>query len=55
MQNICFYVGTIKRFDGVLFHVFVLCFQLALDMWRKLMIEPLQPMLIGMLLKEIKK
>uniref|UniRef100_A0A8C1WLY2 Cullin-2 n=1 Tax=Cyprinus carpio TaxID=7962 RepID=A0A8C1WLY2_CYPCA len=28
--------------------------ELALDMWRKLMIEPLQPMLIGMLLKEIK-
>ncbi|TRY89170.1 hypothetical protein DNTS_018083, partial [Danionella cerebrum] len=27
--------------------------ELALDMWRKLMIEPLQPMLIGMLLKEI--
>uniref|UniRef100_A0A671M249 Cullin-2 n=1 Tax=Sinocyclocheilus anshuiensis TaxID=1608454 RepID=A0A671M249_9TELE len=28
--------------------------ELALDMWRKLMIEPLQPMLVGMLLKEIK-
>lgn len=36
-------------------YFFVLCSQLALDMWRKLMIEPLQPMLIGMLLKEIKK
>lgn len=33
------------------------CFslQLALDMWRKLMIEPLQAVLIRMLLNEIKK
>ncbi|MBN3311157.1 CUL2 protein, partial [Amia calva] len=29
--------------------------ELALDMWRKLMIEPLQTVLIRMLLKEIKK
>lgn len=29
--------------------------QLALDMWRKLMIEPLQAVLIRMLLNEIKK
>ena len=32
-----------------------LCPQLALDMWRKLMIEPLQAVLIRMLLNEIKK
>lgn len=32
-----------------------LLFQLALDMWRKLMIEPLQSVLIRMLLNEIKK
>lgn len=32
-----------------------LSLQLALDMWRKLMIEPLQAVLIRMLLNEIKK
>lgn len=34
---------------------FCCSWQLALDMWRKLMVEPLQNILIRMLLREIKK
>lgn len=54
-MGIYFYKCLKQTLSNSALMIFNFSWQLALDMWRKLMVEPLQTILIRMLLREIKK
>ena len=53
-MGIYFYKCLKQTLSNSALMIFNFSWQLALDMWRKLMVEPLQTILIRMLLQEIK-